>query len=77
MNSMAAQLDERIKSTVRQRKELEAVLSSMVEGVLAVNMDEQVISINQAAAHMLDREPGDIVGRSIQETIRNPICKSL
>lgn len=36
MNEMAFQLDSRIRLAVQQRSELEAVLSSMVEGVLAV-----------------------------------------
>ncbi len=36
MNQMAAQLDDRIRTVVRQRNEQEAVLASMIEGVLAV-----------------------------------------
>jgi two-component system phosphate regulon sensor histidine kinase PhoR len=43
MNRMAAQLDERIRGEVRQRQELEAVLSSMVEGVLAFDREANLI----------------------------------
>jgi two-component system phosphate regulon sensor histidine kinase PhoR len=40
MNRMAEQLDEKIKTIINQRNELEAVLSSMVEGVLAFDLNE-------------------------------------
>lgn len=37
MNQMAAQLDNRIETIVRQRNQLETVLASMLEGVIAVD----------------------------------------
>ena len=37
LNHMAAELDQRLETIVRQENEHEAVLSSMVEGVLAVD----------------------------------------
>ena len=40
MNTMAQQLDDRIRAVVNQRNELEAVLSSMVEGVMAFDTRE-------------------------------------
>lgn len=71
LNQMAAQLDDRIKAVVRQRNELEAVLSSMVEGVLAVDTDERVININHAAAELIGVKPEDALGRTLQEVARN------
>ncbi len=70
MNQMAAQLDSRIKTAIRQKNELETVLSSMLEGVIAVDMDERIISINQVAARMFNGEPAKFQGQSIQEAIR-------
>ena len=70
MNQMAAQLDSRIKTAIRQKNELETVLSSMLEGVIAVDMDERIISINQVAARMFNGEPAKFQGQSIQESIR-------
>ena len=72
MNRMAADLHERIQTVIRQRNELEAVLSSMREGVVAMDMDEKIISINHAAAQMFLREPSKVTGKSIQEAVRNP-----
>ncbi|MBD3343778.1 MAG: HAMP domain-containing protein [Chitinivibrionales bacterium] len=71
MNTMAIQLDERITTITRQHSEKEAILSCMVEGVIAVTHDEYVISLNEAAASMLDIDRDNITGRLIQEAIRN------
>lgn len=71
LNQMAAQLNDRIKTAIKQRNELEAVLSSMEEGVIAVDPDEIIISINQSAASMFKSRSSDLEQRSIQEVIRN------
>jgi two-component system phosphate regulon sensor histidine kinase PhoR len=71
MNKMAEELDRRIRSLMQQRNEQQAVLSSMVEGVLAVDMDERIISMNEAGAKVLGVNLETIHGRSIQEVVRN------
>jgi len=71
MNQMATQLDERIHTVVRQRNEQEAILASMVEGVLAIDSEEHLISLNQAAADLVGIDPKESQGRSIQEIVRN------
>jgi len=71
LNAMAAQLDDKLKSFIRQRNELEAVLASMLEGVIAVDGDERIISANRAAALMFETEPKALGGRLVQEVIRN------
>ena len=71
MNQMAKELNERINTITRQRNELEAVFSSMVEGVVAVDTDECIISINHAAAIFFECDPEKVQGASVQEVIRN------
>jgi two-component system, OmpR family, phosphate regulon sensor histidine kinase PhoR len=71
LNRMAAQLDEKIRTIVSQRNELEAVLSSMVEGVLAFDINERLVNLNKAAARILDLDIDQAKGRFVQETIRN------
>jgi two-component system phosphate regulon sensor histidine kinase PhoR len=71
MNQMAAQLDDRILTVAKQRNEMEAVLSSMVEGVIAVDSEERVININRAAAQLIGVDPSEAKRRSIQEVVRN------
>jgi len=71
MNVMAQQLEDRIQTIINQRNEYEAVLSSMVEGVMAIDQDETIISINQAALDMLKIKSSEAKGRAIQEVVRN------
>ncbi|HIJ65114.1 MAG TPA: response regulator [Candidatus Hydrogenedentes bacterium] len=71
LNQMAAQLDERIATIVCQRNEQEAVLSSMIEGVFAVDPEGQIITLNKAAAHLLGVEPTGSAGRRLQELVHN------
>ncbi|MDX2473940.1 MAG: ATP-binding protein [Candidatus Krumholzibacteria bacterium] len=71
MNLMAGQLAERFTTIEEQRNESEAVLSSMVEGVLAVDTDENVIGLNHAGGRLLGQDPHAINNRSIQEVGRN------
>ncbi len=71
MNEMAAQLDDRIRTVLHHRNEQEAVLSSMVEALLAVDSGERLIDINQAAARLLGIDAADARGRTVQEIVRN------
>lgn len=71
MNQMAAQLDSRLTTVINQRNQLEALLSSMQDGVLAVDEQEHVIILNAAAARLLGADPARALGRSIQEVVRN------
>ncbi len=71
MNRMAAQLDNRMRTVLQQRNELEAVLSSMLEGVVALDRNERIINMNPAAGGIFDCDPGKVPGRNLQEVIRN------
>ncbi|MBZ0252667.1 MAG: PAS domain-containing protein, partial [Candidatus Methylomirabilis sp.] len=71
LNVMAAQLGDRIGDVKRRQSEQEAVLKSMVEGVLAVDPEERLLNINEAASELLRVKPGDAIGRAIQEVVRN------
>ena len=72
LNHMASQLDERIGTILRQRQEREAVLASMVEGVIAVDSRSRVISLNRAASALLDLDPAFVIQRRIVEVVENP-----
>ena len=70
LNEMATQLQDRILTITQQRNELEAVLSSMAEGVIAVDGQERIVSVNKAAAALLNIDAQYAQGRSVQEVIR-------
>lgn len=70
-NEIAIQLNQRIEIILNQRNEQEAVFSSMVEGVIAVESNEKIIRINQAAYNILRISEKDIVGAKLQNVIDN------
>lgn len=71
LNRMAGQLDERLRHLAGQRNEMMAVLASMVEGVLVVDLDERMTSLNAAAAQLLDIDAVSAIGRDVVEVVRN------
>ena len=77
MNQMAAELNDRIGNIVEQRNERDAILGSMVEGVVAVDTQERVIRMNQAAARLIGVDHAAAEGRNLEEIIRNPDIQRL
>jgi two-component system phosphate regulon sensor histidine kinase PhoR len=77
LNQMARQLQDRLSTVVRQRNEMGAVLSSMAEGVVAIDNDERILSLNAAAASMLRLDLTASLGRPIREAVRNTALHAL
>ena len=71
LNDMAAQLERQIRVVTQQRNEQEAILSSMQEGVLALDPQAHVIALNPAAEALLSVPASQARGRTVQEVIRN------
>ncbi len=78
-NSMGQQLTNRIHDLQEQRQQsaeshhrLEAVLSAMVEGVMAIDGEQQILLANRAAVQLLDLRPNNTVGRPLWEVVRQP-----
>jgi two-component system phosphate regulon sensor histidine kinase PhoR len=76
MKDMASELHKRISTITRQRNEIEVILSSMVEGVIAVDKEQKIINMNEAAARMLGCDPSGARKRSVQEVIRKSAFQS-
>ncbi len=71
LNETADRLKRTIETITNQKNQLEAILSSMAEGVIAVDSDGRVVSINKKAALLLEIDVVSVTGHSIEETIRN------
>ncbi len=57
------------------RSELESVLSGMVQGVLVVDNNDQLISLNGAAARLLEVDRQEAIGKRYQDVItRRDLC---
>lgn len=72
LSRLRAQLVERGLTIGRQGTQQEAVLGSMIEGVLAVDARQRLLGINRAAADLLDVDPDESAGRLLIDVIRNP-----
>lgn len=77
MNTMAEELSDKLVKVKEQGKEVDAILASMIEGVLAVDGDERIISINDAVAGIFQLVPKDVVGHPMQEVLRNPTLQDI
>jgi len=71
LNAMADSLREKIQTVQRQNLQQQAMLSSMIEGILAVDGDEKIIRINEAAARQLGIDAEQAAGRTLGEVVRN------
>jgi two-component system phosphate regulon sensor histidine kinase PhoR len=72
MNRMAAQLCERIGAIETQRSELETLLASLGEGVVAVDAAEQILYANDRAVELLGANAAATRGHDLREIIRHP-----
>ena len=71
LNTMAGQLDKRIRTISLQRNEQEAMLRSMKEGILAIDIHERILSINQVALKFFNIKDEDVRKRPVYEVIRH------
>ncbi|MEW6386643.1 MAG: ATP-binding protein [Thermodesulfobacteriota bacterium] len=72
LNDMAGKLEERINALIRQGQMQEAVLSSMIEGVLAIDAEQRLIALNRAGARLLGVRAESALNQKIQEIVKDP-----
>ncbi len=72
LESMSRELHARLEGQRRARTEIETILASMAEGVVAVDSRERVLLMNQAAASMLGIAAPLTAGKALWESIRYP-----
>jgi two-component system phosphate regulon sensor histidine kinase PhoR len=60
----------RIQELEEDRQQLRAILSGMVEGVVALDFEQRVLFANERASKLLEVEMGRLVGRRLWEVVR-------
>jgi two-component system phosphate regulon sensor histidine kinase PhoR len=70
LNDMAEQLNARIQTVTAQRTEQEAILSSLREGVIALDQEERILYVNRTAAELLDVNSSQVRNRLMQAVVR-------
>jgi two-component system phosphate regulon sensor histidine kinase PhoR len=68
---MASRLNERNLTISQQKQEVEAVLASMSEAVMAVDSDLRILKLNGTMARLFGIDPNHSRGVRVQEVIRN------
>jgi two-component system phosphate regulon sensor histidine kinase PhoR len=76
LNSIVREMRQRVESMRRARSEIETILSSMAEGVVAVDAEERVLLMNDAAARLLALDAPLPAGAALWEHLRFPDLES-
>ena len=71
LNITASQLDLKISHLSRQKTEQDAVLASMVEGVIALDSEGKILRMNKAACELVKADVATYVGRVAEEVVRS------
>jgi two-component system, OmpR family, phosphate regulon sensor histidine kinase PhoR len=69
-NAMSGKLAATFAQLAHDREQLRAILSGMVEGVVAIDPDQRVMFANERAGVLLEFDPGAAVGRRLWEVAR-------
>ena len=79
MEELAALIDQaqlhlksRIADLESSRNQLRTVLNSMVEGVIAIDSEQRVLLVNEAACRLFPIHESMAVGRPLWELVRSP-----
>ncbi|MFW6270267.1 MAG: two-component system histidine kinase PnpS [Bacillota bacterium] len=70
-NYMAEQLQNKIKEIFREKKRAETILNSMVDGLIATDIDKKVVMINPAARELLNIKSKTFHKENLFTVIRN------
>ncbi len=71
LNSMSDQLSKTLSTLSEQRSEQEAVLTSMADGVLAIDKKERIIHMNRVAGEILGVNRKEAKRQMIQQVVRH------
>jgi len=72
LNRMAEQLEDRITREIRLRREREAIIGSLNEGVLALDREGRLLGLNAAAGRLLDLTGDEPLGYRLLDRVRVP-----
>ena len=75
LNRVGARVRDKFEELLEQRNEREAVLSSMTESVIALDLEENIIAANKGAIKLFGVSATAIIGLSIQEALRSVGCE--
>jgi len=72
LNGMIEKIDEKVRDSERHRREIEAIISSISEGIIAINAEGKIILWNRTASAFLSVTDTDIGGKRLIDVCRQP-----
>jgi len=82
LNHLAETAVDRMETITTNRNQLAAIITGMVEGVIAVDYHQTIIHMNKAAGEMIGKAPDDCLGKPLStvtqiDLIREAISRTL
>ncbi|NIV09754.1 MAG: HAMP domain-containing protein, partial [Aliifodinibius sp.] len=77
LNEMSSRLSESFRNLTRQRKDLNAVLSSINDGIIAIGPDKKAVFHNEIAVKLFNLVSKDIEGKYYYDLFLNKHLVSL
>jgi len=71
INEMAAALQEKIRKADEEKRKLESLFSGMSEGVMVLDAESRIESVNRGMEEMTGRPRGEVIGKTLLEAFRN------
>ncbi len=70
-NRMATELNDQIQLITQQRNELDAILLSLEDAMIVVDLEQRILRMNRTAASILRADPINIDGKPLFELVRS------
>jgi len=71
INHLVLQQQEKIKLVHKEKRKLASAFTAMVEGVMILNSDNRIESMNNSLMNILGRREDDIINKTLLEVFRN------
>jgi len=71
INDMVSALGEKIRTAEAERRKLESVFSGMRAGVIVLDAENRIESVNSGMEKMTGRQHRDVIGKTLLEAFRN------
>ncbi|MGI9626887.1 MAG: ATP-binding protein [Longimicrobiales bacterium] len=69
MGGLVTEVQSRRGEAVRARRQTEAVMAATADGVVGLDLDGNITSVNQAGIQLLDYSTREIIGRNVHELL--------
>jgi PAS domain S-box-containing protein len=73
ISQLEKELREREQRLGESKTLIQAITTNVVDGIITLDQDGQIETINPAAARMFDYQPGEVIGQKLALLLTNPI----